>query len=513
MERAPNEPFSVYPRLARKVYLSPQRDFITFYLDPRARFHDGTPVTAQDVVFTFNVFATEGTIARRMMAQKVKEVRQDGPLQVTFFFHPLAEGGYDRELPLVIAGLPVLSKKHLKGKAFGQTGLSPLMGSGPYRIAEVKAGEKIVYQRDPHYWGQHLPALKGLYNFDRIVYEYYGSNAAAFEAFKKGDITYWTETNLSRWMTEYTFPAVTHGNVLKETMGFTDAALVTTLVFNNHRGALKDPLVRRACGILFDLHWINKNLFYQTLQPTSSFFAGTSFEARGLPDAEEKKILQKVSSLPESVWKPLPTWPEESTAALSMREKISQAHALLKQAGWFFDPSSQHWVKGEEVLSLELLLNDPQNERLALAYQMTLKKAGIVLHIHTVDSAQYQKRLDERLFDLIFFTYGTGMSPGREQKLYWMSAFAKIQSRNYGGIESSAIDQVCDLLVGAETPKQVETCMRVLDRLLRHGWYMRPLYCKNTAYYAHWKGLAHPPYDGKINLSLYSWWAEGEGGK
>ena len=505
MERAPDEPFSMYPRLARQVKLSPQADFITFYLDPRARFHDGTPVRAQDVVFTFNLMAKEGTIARRMMAQKVKEIRVDGPLTVTFVFHPSGEDGYDKELPLVIATLPILSEKQLASQNFAQTGLTPLMGSGPYRIGEVKVGERIEYVRDPAYWGKDLAALKGLYNFDRIVFDYYGSEPAAFEAFKKGDVTHWTESNINRWMNEYTFPAITHNKIVRETVHYTDAAVVRTLVFNTQKSPLQDPRVRQALSLLFDVDWMNKHFFHESLEPTSSFFGGTTFEAQGLPDQAEQALLKHSKDVPTDVLsKPLPTWPGKETP---MRERIALAHGLLKEAGWSFHPKTQQWMKHGEVLTLEFLLNNPENERLALAYQRSLKQAGITLHIHTVDSAQYQRRLDERLFDLIFYTYGTGLSPGREQKLYWMSCFAKVQSRNYAGVQSPAIDQLCDLLCTAPTIEEIQTCMRMLDRLLRLGLYMRPLYGSNRGYYAYSRTLAHPPFDGKVRPSVYSWWA------
>lgn len=515
MMRSPDEPFSLYGHLAEKVSLSPNRDKITFYMNPAARFQNSDPVRASDVVFTFRTLEKYGSPLRKMLARKIKEI-QTGKAQldgknyetVTFIFH-LMEGSqeYDQELPLIIAGMPVLSENSLKGKNFSQTGLEPLMGSGPYRIKEVKPGQMIVFERDPHYWGKDLPALQGLYNFETIAYEYFGSDAVAFEAFKKGVVTHWTEDNPNRWAHEYTFPALTSGKIHREEMHFRNAAAVTTLIFNTHRGPLKDSRVRQALGYLVDFEWINAKLFNQSLNRTASFFGSTPFAADGLPSKEEKEILGSLPDLPAAIWGPLPEWTVTDGSG-NMRPHIEKAHQLLKQAGWSFDGTQ--WTKGsneeKQTLIVELLLSNPQMEKVALAYQRVLKQAGISLIIRTVDSAQYQKRINDREFDMMLFTFGTSLSPGGEQKLYWLSDFAHVPSRNYAGIESKAIDKVCDLLSQATSQESVVTIMRVLDRLLRHGFYMRPLYNKSMTRVAYWVGLAHTPPDGQILLSIYSWW-------
>ncbi len=504
MEKSPDEPFSMYPRLAKGASLSPKKDRIIFDIDERARFHDGTPVEAEDVVFTFKTLEKNGSPARKMLSKKVKSVKALDRFTVEFLFHPTEEGVYDQELPLIIAGMPVLSKKALRGKDFSKTGLEPLMGSGPYRITNVNPSQMITYERVKDYWGKDLPSLKGTFNFNTIIYEYFGTDTVGFEAFKAGTIDHWTETNPGRWANEYTFPAAKDGRVLKEKMTFRNASIVTTLVFNTARSIFKNPLTRHALSLLIDLEWMNKNLFDHSLIRTDSFFGDTVFAAQEQITAEEVTLLESLPGFSSDSWKKLVVWPETDGSG-SIRRQIEKAHQLLKEAGWHFHAGQ--WINTVgEPLVCQILLSDPKNEKLALSYQRTLAKAGITLVIQTVDSAQYQKRVDAREFDMILHTFGSSLSPGGEQKLYWLSAFAQIASRNYAGINSPAIDKVCDLLTSASDQSTVITTMRVLDRLLRQGYYMRPLYNKNEERIAYWNYLSHPKLNGLNLPSIYSYW-------
>lgn len=505
MERAPEEPFTFYPRLAHKVFLSPDRSFVTFFLNPEARFHDGTPVHADDVVFTYEAIRDNGSPARKMLGKRIKSVKALNSHVVRFDFFPFEDGQIDQELPFIIAGMVVLSQNSLQGKEFAKTGLTPLMGSGPYRVKEVHPGQSITYERDPSYWGKDQPSLRGLYNFEKITFEYFGNDTVGFEAFKTGLVDHWSESNPARWNNEYNFSAVKEGHVLKETMTFRNAAHVTVLVFNIHKRILENPLTRKALSFLIDVQWMNQNLFEGSLTPTSSFFGGTLFEAKGAPSPAEKAILQNLPDVPSEVLEgPLPEAPATDGSG-NVRPQIAKAHGFLREAGWSFKDGK--WVdKNGRILELELLVNDQKNEKLALAYGRVLEKAGIRLHIRLVDSAQYQKRLADRKFDLIFHGFGTGLSPGTEQKLYWLSAFARVPSRNYAGIESKAIDAICDRVVSSKTQEELTLVMKILDRLLRHGFYMRPLFARTTDRVAYWSHLHHPPLDGWGLPSLYSWW-------
>ncbi len=504
MEKSPDEPFSMYPRLAKSVSLSLKKDRITFYIDERARFHDGNPVEAEDVVFTFQILEKHGSPARKMLSKKIKSVKALDRLRVEFLFHPTEEGTYDQELPLIIAGMPVLSKKALRGKDFSKTGLEPLMGSGPYRVTNVNPSQMITYERVKDYWGKDLPSLKGLFNFDTIIYEYFGTDTVGFEAFKAGTIDHWTETNPGRWANEYTFPAAKDGRVLKEKMTFRNASIVTTLVFNTARSIFKNPLTRHALSLLIDLEWMNKNLFDHSLLRTDSFFGDTVFAAQEQITAEEVALLKSLPGLSSDSWKNLVVWPQTDGSG-SIRGQIEKAHNLLKEAGWRFQEGQ--WINAAgDPLVCQILLSDPKNEKLALSYQRTLAKAGIKLLIQTVDSAQYQKRVDAREFDMILHTFGTSLSPGGEQKLYWLSSFSQVASRNYAGVNSPAIDKVCDLLTSSSDQNTLITVMRILDRLLRQGYYMRPLYNKNEERIAYWNYLSHPELNGLNLPSIYSYW-------
>ncbi len=505
MERSPEEPQAFYPRLAKQVRLAPDRSSITFFLDPSAKFQDGTPVTARDVAYTFRMLSEHGTPSRRMLGKRIKEVVTKGRHEITFFFHPLESGSTDQELPFLIANMTVLSKKDLEGRNFEKTGLTPLLGSGPYKIANVDPGRSITFERDPDYWGRNLPSLRGLYNFDKIIYEYYGTDSVAFEAFKAGDLDHWSESNPSRWRCEYNFPAVRDGRVAKEELQFSNASIVTTLIFNTQKAILSNPLTRKALSLLFDVQWINRILMDSSLNPTDSFFGDTVFAARGTPSPEEKAIIDGLPEVPQEILGPLPHFcPNDGSG--NLRPQIKEAQRLLKKAGWTF--KGQQWVDTEgRPLMLELIVSDPKNERFAMSYARVLAKIGIPLRVRVVDSAQYQKRTDNREFDLLFYTYGTSMSPGTEQKLYWLSSFARVSSRNYAGIESKAIDTICDTILNAKTSEEQVIRMRVLDRLLRHGFYMRPLFNKNKERIAYRKSIQHPICDGTSTPTIYSWWS------
>lgn len=505
MERSPDEPFSLYGRLAKTVEMPEDRSWIIFHLREAARFHDGAPVTSEDVLFTYNCLKEHGSPTRKELAKKVKNIDILSPHSIKFTFKTI-EGKYDRELPLIIALMPVISKKALEGKSFATTGMMPLMGSGPYRVAEVLPGKSITYERVKDYWGKDLPTTQGLYNPDKIIFEYFGTEMVAFEAFKSGAIDFWEETDHTRWINGYDFPAVQKGDVIREEIPHHHAVGMSAFVFNTRRPLFQNSKIREALSLLLDFEWMNKNLFHDSYVRTKSFFGNTEFEAVGLPSSEEIAVLKQLPDVPPEAFGELPIQPEIN-ASFSLREATQKAQKMLADAGWVMKEGRLVNSKTNEPFAFEILLNDPKRERAVSTFAQNLeKKLGIHVTVRTVDSAQYQHRLQEFQFDMIVHFWGHSLSPGIEQHLYWSSAFADIPSRNYAGIRSKAIDVICGRIGEAHSREELRILVRVLDRLLRHGFYVIPLFHRTKDTIAYWKHLKHPPLNALGLPTIYSWW-------
>ncbi|TGW15221.1 ABC transporter substrate-binding protein [bacterium NHP-B] len=505
MEKAPNEPFSLYGRLAKYVILAPDRSSITFYLDPRARFHDGSPVLASDVKATFEILAERAGPAYKLFHAKIKSIDILGKRIVRIVFHPLAGGNYDKEAPFTVAMRAILSEKDIKSRDFNQDPLRPLMGSGPYTIESVDPGRSITFVRARNYWGRDLPALRGLYNFDRITYDYFSSDVVAFEAFKAGLIDHWVETSPQRWASGYDFPAAKRNAVVRTPVFFKDAAIVTFLVFNLKRAPLHNRHVRLALGGLFDFEWMNKNLHHGTYSRNASHFAVMPFEAKDPITAAEKGALMALPDVPFYAFEPMPTLTQTKGDG-NIRPLLGPSQALFKKAGWVYRHGALRHVKTGKPLTLTLVITDRRFEKLALMYKRGLKKAGVTLTIKLVDSAHYQKLLGQRDYDLIITSYGTGLSPGIEQQLYYGSYFADVPSRNHAGVNSKAIDAVIDNMIRADSHEAQVFYCQLLDRLLRVGYYMVPLGYKSSSDVAFWRCLAHPPLKTHFIPSIYAWW-------
>lgn len=505
MERSPDEPFSLYGRLAETVEMPADRSWIIFNLRKEARFHNGAPVTAEDVVFTYACLKEHGSPTRKELAKKVKAIEILSPHRIKFVFNPI-EGKYDQELPLIIALMPVISKKALQGESFATTGMAPLMGSGPYRVAEVLPGKSITYTRVKDYWGKDLPVVQGLYNYDKITFEYFGTEIVAFEAFKSGEVDFWQETDLTRWINGYDFPAVQKGEVIREESAYRSVVGMTALVYNTRHPLFKNKKVREALALLLDFEWMNKNLFHNAYVRTASFFQNTEFEAVGTPSPEEQAILGQLPDVPSEVFGDLPVQPEIN-GTFTLRDAAQKAKKMLAEAGWVMKNGRLINDKTEEPFTFEILLNDPKREKVVSTFAQNLeKKLGIQVTVRTVDSAQYQHRLQEYDFDMIVHFWGHSLSPGIEQHLYWASVFADVPSRNYAGIRSKAIDAICGRIGEARTREELVILVRILDRLLRHGAYVIPLFHRTKDAIAYWKHLQHPPFTPLGMPTIYSWW-------
>lgn len=505
MEKAPDEPFTLYGRLAEFVELAPDRSWIVFHLNPKARFHDGSPVLAKDVKVTFETLGEKGAPAQQLFHKKFKAIEVLGPRSIKITFHKLPNGTYDREAPFTVAMRPVLSAQELRNHPFDKDPMKPLMGSGPYRIERVEPGRAITYRKVKNYWGNDLPALRGMYNFDHITYDYFASDVIAFEAFKAGLVHHWIETSPQRWKSGYNFSEGRNTKVQKQSVHFTDAALVTFLAFNTQKGPLKNLEVRKALGTLFDFNWINKNLLNGLAKRNDSHFALMPFAAKDPPTKEDQQLLKSFKGVPQEAFETMPqllaTKGDGNVHAL-----IRAAHKLLKKADWVYQKGAIRNQKTGAPLTFTLVLTGTNFQKLALAYARTLKKAGITLKIKVVDSAHYQRVLSERTYDMIITSYGSGLSPGVEQQIYYGSYFAHVPSRNHAGVDSKVIDAVIDRLVMAHTEKEQYAACRALDRLLRSSFYMLPLFFKGSSEVAFWPPLQHPPLKGHFVPSIYAWW-------
>jgi len=506
MARGYDEAFTLYGLLASSVETDADRSHVTFELDPRATFADGEPVTAADVIFSWQLLRDHGRPNYRTYYLKVTAVTALAPRTVRFDL----TGNTDRELPLILGLMPILPRHAVDPERFEETSLAPPLGSGPYVVAEVDAGHSVTFRRNPAYWGRDLAVNRGLWNFDTVRLDFYRDANSHFEAFKKGLYDVRTESDPGRWETSYDFPAAHDHRVVKEEFPYGLPKVMTALVFNTRRAVFADVRVREAISMLFDFEWINRSFFFGRYGRTASFFEGSELSARGRPaDAAERALL---SPFVEAVRRDVleGAWlPPVSDSSGRDREALRRALALLRDAG--YEPSStvlRHRRSGEQ-LAFEILVPDRDQERLALAFSQNLKRAGIEMRIRMVDAVQYEQRRNSFDFDMIQNRWDQSLSPGNEQMFYWGSAAAdEPGSRNYMGMRSAAADAMIAALLNARERDALVAAVRALDRVLMSGFYVIPLFHLPTQWVARWSAVRHP---STMSLSGYlpeTWWRE-----
>lgn len=508
LKRSPEEPFSLYGRVAEAVEMAPDRSWIIYYLNPKAKWQDGTPLTAKDVAFTYRTFLEHGMPGQKMYYKKVEKVDLLGDHQIKFTFKKI-DGKFDTEMPFIMGLMPLLAEHDLKGKDFEKTGLTPLLSSGPYKVAQVEPGRTLIYKRDPQYWGANLPVNKGHFNFNTIRFDFYKNSAVAFEAFKAGDVHTREESDTGKWATSYSFPAVQKGLVRCVEIPHQHQVGMQAFVFNTRNPLFQDPRVRRALAYVFDFDWLNKNIFYGALTRTTSFFDNTELAAKGLPEGKELALLEPFrAQLPKDVFeKPyiLPTFEK------GRRENLKIAQNLLKKAGWVNKKGKLVHEKSGKPFAFEILLNVPVNEKVALAFARNLKQLGIQATVRTVDAAQYENRRVNWNFDMIMHFWGHTLSPGNEQSFYWSSKAAdQPGTRNYPGIKDPVVDKLCDAITNAKEREDLVAAVKALDRVLLWGHYVIPLGHRTKDYVAYWNHIEHPPL-GLMGLpGIHALWAKEE---
>ncbi|MDW7745171.1 extracellular solute-binding protein [Halomonas sp.] len=502
----PDEPFSMYGLLAEGVRLDPERQWIEFDLHPEARFHDGEPVTPEDVVFSFETLTEKGQPFYGAYYADVIDVTALDEDTVHF---DLADSE-SRELPLIIGQLPILPAHFWQERDFEATTRDALLGSGPYRIGEVEPGRRIVFERVDDYWGRDLPVNRGRHNMQRLVYDYYRDQTVALEAFKAGNLDMRIETSARNWATAYDFPALEEGFVKRLEVPDGQPAGMQAYVMNLRRDKFQDVRVREALNLAFDFEWLNRNLFYGAYQRTESYFANSEMAAEGLPSEAELALLEPHrEALPERVFEePLPVeHPEE------MRPRLARALELLNEAGYVVRDGVMTHLDSGAPLTVEVLLFDTQFERVVQPLLQNLAKIGIEGNIRIVDVNQYLNRLRGFDFDIIVGSFPQSANPGNEQRDFWTSEYAEIpQSRNLIGLSNPVVDELVSTLIAADSREALDTAARALDRVLRWGFYVIPQWHLGKTRIALWDKFRWQEPFPEYNLDLAAWWVDPERG-
>jgi len=504
MARGYDEPFTLYGLLARSVDTDDARDFVTFTLDPAAHFSDGVPVTADDVVFSWQLLRDHGRPNHRSYYAKV--VRADILNARTVRFD--LTGSDDRELPLILGLMPVLPKHAINPATFEQTTLTKPIGSGPYVVSDVDTGKSVTFKRDPNYWGRALPINRGIWNFDQVRFDYYRDVNAYFEAFQAGLYDTRSEQDPTRWQTGYDIPAVRDGRIVKETFPNGLPKLATDYVFNTRRPVFADIRVRQAISLLFDFQWINRNFFYGLYRRSASFFDDSELSAYHRPaDARERALL---APFPDAVRPDVldGSWsPPLTDGSGHDRAALRQALTLLQAAGYELVGTTLRERASGRPLRFEIMVTTRDQERLGIAFSNELARAGIDARVRMVDDVQYEQRRLSFDFDMIEYRWEQSLSPGNEQSFYFGSSAADAQgTRNYMGVRSAAVDAMIAALLHARGHDEFVEAVRALDRVLISGCYVVPLFYLPDQWAARWTYIEHPPHTSLFGYLPETWW-------
>ena len=506
-EGSSDEPFSEYGRLAETIEVAPDRSWVAFTLRPQARFGDGAPVTAEDVIWSFETLRDQGHPHYRLYYANVAKAEKTGERTIRFTF----SGAPNRELPLIMGQLPVLPKHWFtKDRPFNSTTLEAIPGSGPYQVAEVQAGRMIAYRRVKDWWGENLAINKGRFNFDTIRFDYYRDADVAFEAFKAGAVDFRVENSSKNWATGYDVPPVKDGRIVREAIRHSDPQGMQGFVFNTRRPLFHDRAVRQALAYLFDFEWTQTNLVYGQYARTRSFFSNSDLAADGPPSAAELTALELYRGKePEEVFTQA-FEPPKTDGSGNIRQNQRTALELFRKAGWELREGKLVNAASGQPLSFEILLDQPIFERIVQPYVRNLERAGIVATIRMVDAAQYQNRLNSFDFDMIIDTLPQSLSPGNEQRDYWTSATAAEQgSRNLAGVQDPVVDALVAKLIAAPDRETLVATTKALDRVLLWGWYVIPQWHNDAHRVAYWNRFAHPATPAKYGLPFETtWWVD-----
>jgi len=504
MARGNDEAFTLYGLLAKSVETDDARGYVIFHLDPLARFSDGKPVLADDVLFSWALLRDKGRPNHRQYYSKVARAEALDPLTVKFDFG----GTQDRELPLILALMPVLPQHAVDVSTFEETSMTAPIGSGPYRVSAVNPGASVTLTRNPDYWGRNLPVNRGLWNFDEIRLDFYREANGQFEAFKRGLYDFRVETEPLRWHDGYDFPAARKGEVIRDTIRTGLPQPSEFLVFNTRRQVFTDIRVRQALTLLFDFEWINRNYFFGLYGRSGGFFAGSELSAYGRPAENRERDLLKpfTSHIAPDILDGSYRLPVTDGSGRD-RNSLRNALGLLSQAGYELDGTVLRNRATKAPLAFEILVATRDQERIALAFARDLKRAGIEVSVRAVDAVQFDQRRLAFDFDMIQNRWDQSLSPGNEQYFYWGSEAADNQgTRNYMGAKDPAIDAMIAFMLEAREHRDFVSAVRALDRVLMSGFYAIPLFNVQEQWIARWNRIERPKATALTGYLPETWW-------
>ena len=505
MVRSRDEAFTMYGLLAESVEWDDDRSFIEFHLNPKARWADGKPVTPEDVIFTFELMRDKGRAPFSIRLNGVEKLEKTGENSVRFTFN---EKG-DRESPLLIALSPILPKHATNVETFDRSSLALPLGSGPYKVKSVKPGERIVYERDPSYWGKDIPSKIGFDNYDQISVEYFLQDNSLFEAFKKGAIDIYQEGNPTKWARGYDFPAVQSGAVIKDAVKSKLPPVMFGFVFNTRRPTFQNEDLRKALTYAFDFEWVNRSLFENAYTRTESFWQNTELSSMNAPiDAREREILGDAAGRIDPAIL-------DGTYRLPVTDGSGRDRKVLREAMNHFSKAGYAIKDGRMVdasgtpLTFEIMTQNADQEKLALAYQRFLGALGIRITLRTVDDSQYQSRSQTFDYDVIMKAFLSSLSPGLEQVRRWGSQARDTEgSESFAGVADPDLDRVMAAILSARTAEDFRSAVRLQDRMLLSGNYVVPLYHLGEQWIARNRNIGRPDMTPLWGFQLPVWWDE-----
>lgn len=500
-----DEPSTEYGLLAEWVELPVGKvDWVIYHLNKNAKFSDSRPVTAADVVFSFNILTTKGSPHYRSYYADVRKVEALDAQRVKFSFSTPE----NFELPQILGQLTVLPKHYWEKRDFTQVQLDVPVGSGPYLLERFQAGRSITYKRNPNYWGKDLAVNKGRHNFDFIKYRYYKDTTVMHEAFKAGEIDLRVENQAKRWHEDYAFPAIRDGRAVRKEFPHRRNQGMQAFIFNTRRPIFSSPRVRQALNYAFDFEWSNRQLFFNSYTRSSSFFSNSELAAQGLPSPEELKILQPYKDqLPPQVFTHLPINPRTDTVG-GIRENLGKAIQLLKEEGWEIKDGKLLYVKDGTRMKFEILLVLAAFERIVSPFVTNLRRLGIDVSFRVVDTTQYVSRVQSHNFDMIVYTIPQSESPGNEQRDFWNSRVADIEGgRNLIGVKNRVVDELVEKLIRAQSRAELVHYCRALDRVLLWGHYVIPQWYLPVDRIAYWNKFGTPAVTPRAGTDFSAWWA------
>ena len=506
MVKSLDEPHTVYGLIAESIDIAPDRSWVKFKLRPEARWHDGQPITVDDVIWSFETLRDKGTPFYRTYYKSVRNATQTGPREVTFTF----ARKNDRELPLIMGGMPILPKHFWTDGThdFTKSSLTYPLGSGPYRVKKIETGRRIIYERVKDWWGRDLPFNRGQYNFDTIVYDFYRDNGVAFQAFLAGEADFRQEYIAKNWAQGYNHPRVRNGDIVRKSISHDIPTGMQAFVYNTRRPIFSDVRVREALNYAFDFEWSNKQLAFNAYKRSRSYFNNCYLAATGIPEGKERDLLMRYKSrLPAELFNQ-PYQNPVNKGDGTIRDNLWQGLKLLHEAGWNLDDKGLLRDKHGKLFEFEILTNNPMFDRWLLPFARNLRKMGVIVRMRSIDEAQYQNRLADYDFDMTVDLISQSLTPGNEQYTYWHSSQANVKgANNIMGIQSPVVDYLVNKVIKARTEDELVTATHALDRVLLWNHYVIPQWYSDKFNIAYESWLGHPAENPPYGLPvLETWW-------